>query len=40
MAEFEIPQHGAICWRELTTTDLPKAMEFYTKLFGWELPQT
>ena len=40
MAEFEIPKHGEICWRELRTKDLGAAMEFYTKMFGWELPQT
>ena len=40
MADFEIPKPGEICWRELRTKDLPAAMEFYTKLFGWELPQT
>ena len=40
MAEFEIPKHGEICWRELRTKDLRMAMEFYTKMFGWELPQT
>ncbi len=40
MAEFNIPKAGEICWRELRTKDLPAAMEFYTKMFGWELPQT
>ena len=40
MAEFNIPKHGEICWRELRTKDLPKALEFYSKMFGWELPQT
>lgn len=40
MAEFNIPKAGEICWRELRTRDLPAAMEFYTKLFGWELPQS
>ncbi|MEO6656588.1 MAG: VOC family protein [Pyrinomonadaceae bacterium] len=40
MAEFNIPNHGEICWRELRTKDLGTAMEFYTKMFGWELPQT
>lgn len=40
MAEFNVPKAGEICWRELRTKDLPAAMEFYTKLFGWELPQT
>ena len=40
MADFDIPKHGEICWRELRTKDLPAAVEFYTKLFGWELPQS
>lgn len=40
MAEFEIPPHGAICWRELASNDLPRAIEFYSKLFDWQLPQT
>lgn len=37
MAEFTIPKHGTICWRELTTSDLGKAKEFYKELVGWEL---
>ena len=40
MADFEIPKHGEICWRELATSDLPAAMDFYSKLFGWNLSQT
>lgn len=40
MAEFNIPKHGEICWRELRTKDLPAAMDFYQKLFGWDLQQT
>ena len=40
MADFEIPKAGEICWRELRTKDLGAAMEFYTRLFRWELPQT
>ncbi len=40
MAEFNIPAHGEICWRELATNDLPKALEFYERLFGWTLTQT
>lgn len=40
MAEFDIPKPGEICWRELATRDLPAALEFYKKLFGWELTQT
>ena len=40
MAEFNIPKHGEICWRELATRDLPTALDFYSKLFGWKLEQT
>ena len=40
MAEFTIPDHGTICWRELQTKDLAPAKEFYRKLLGWELPQS
>ncbi len=40
MAEFDIPKAGEICWRELRTKDLGAAIEFYSQLFGWELPQT
>ena len=40
MAEFNVPAPGSICWRELATRDLPAAMEFYSKLLGWSLPQT
>lgn len=40
MAEFNIPKHGEICWRELATSDLQTALNFYSKLFGWTLTQT
>lgn len=40
MAEFNIPKHGEICWRELATRDLGSALEFYSKLFGWTLEQS
>ena len=40
MAEFNIPKHGEICWRELATKDLPSALEFYSQLFGWTLTQS
>lgn len=26
---------GAFCWNELSTEDMSKAGEFYTKMFGW-----
>jgi uncharacterized protein len=40
MAEFTIPKHGEICWRELATKDLSKAMSFYKDLFGWDLVES
>lgn len=40
MAEFEIPSHGTICWRELATHDLSRAKEFYSAMFGWKLEQS
>lgn len=40
MAEFTIPEHGEICWRELATQNSEKAQEFYKKLFGWNLEQS
>lgn len=40
MAEFNVPNPGEICWRELATKDLAAALEFYSKLFGWTLTQT
>jgi predicted enzyme related to lactoylglutathione lyase len=40
MAEFKIPAHGTICWRELATTDLTTAEAFYRQMFGWGLGQS
>ena len=40
MAEFTIPKHGEICWRELATSDLEAAKKFYSNLFGWTLEQS
>jgi len=40
MAEFTVPAPGTICWRELATKDLPTAIDFYSKMFGWTLEQT
>src|SRR5215467_1661967 len=40
MAQFTVPKPGEICWRELATKDLSKAMDFYSQLFGWNLQQT
>jgi predicted enzyme related to lactoylglutathione lyase len=28
---------GTLCWSDLSTSDKPRAMEFYTKLFGWSM---
>lgn len=28
---------GAFCWADLNTRDIPRATEFYSKLFGWTL---
>jgi uncharacterized protein len=28
---------GAFCWADLSTTDVARASEFYTQLFGWKL---
>lgn len=30
-----LSEPGALCWSELTTTDLKTAEEFYVRLFGW-----
>ena len=40
MAEFNRPKPSEICWRELATRDLGKALEFYSKLFNWSLQQS
>ncbi len=40
MAEFTIPKHGEICWRELNTQNLDAAKGFYQGLFGWNLEQS
>ena len=40
MAEFTIPAPGTFCWRELASRDLPAAVDFYAKLFGWSLQQS
>lgn len=31
----ENEKHGSFSWNELATTDTTAALEFYTKLFGW-----
>lgn len=40
MAEYTIPKHGTVCWRELRTTDLPAATEFYKGLMGCSLAES
>jgi len=40
MAEFTVPKHGEICWRELATSDLEAAKKFYSGLFGWKLEKS
>lgn len=40
MAEFTIPKHGEICWRELATKDLAKALPFYEQMFGWKFAES
>jgi predicted enzyme related to lactoylglutathione lyase len=32
-----IDEVNTLCWSELLTTDKPKALEFYSKLFGWTM---
>jgi uncharacterized protein len=36
MPEFTSYAHGTPCWSDVTSTDLPRAVEFYTALFGWD----
>lgn len=31
---------GAFCWADLSTPDVARASEFYTKLFGWTLEKS
>jgi uncharacterized protein len=40
MAEFTIPKHGEICWREHNSQNLEAAKSFYRELFGWHLEQS
>lgn len=40
MADFTVPTHGTICWRELATSDLRSAMDFYEQMFGWKLDRS
>lgn len=29
--------HGALCWADLSTTDVKRASDFYSALFGWQI---
>jgi uncharacterized protein len=29
--------HGTLCWADLSTPDVKRASEFYSKLFGWQI---
>ncbi|HEY0426972.1 MAG TPA: VOC family protein [Pyrinomonadaceae bacterium] len=40
MAEFTIPKHGEICWRELSTQNVDAAKDFYKEMFGWNLEKS
>ncbi len=31
-----MPQMGEFCWNELMTSDVKKAKDFYSALFGWK----
>lgn len=31
-----MPKAGEFCWNELATTDVTKAKDFYSKVFGWK----
>ena len=36
MPEFTSYLPGTPCWTDVTSTNLPRAVEFYTGLFGWD----
>lgn len=40
MAEFKIPRHGEVCWRELSTSNLESSINFYSNLFGWAIERS
>jgi predicted enzyme related to lactoylglutathione lyase len=35
-----VNEPGSFSWNELYTRDLPRAREFYQKVFGWEIEET
>ncbi|HVF27378.1 MAG TPA: VOC family protein [Pyrinomonadaceae bacterium] len=40
MPEQTIPAHGAVCWNELSTTNVEAAKSFYSELLGWTLKES
>lgn len=32
-----MPKHGQICWTEIASDNIEKAVGFYHELFGWEI---
>lgn len=40
MAEFNVPKHGEVCWRELTSQNIEKGKSFYQELLGWNIEQS
>jgi predicted enzyme related to lactoylglutathione lyase len=37
--EVDRYEHGVPSWVDLGTPDIPKAIEFYSRLFGWQIEQ-
>ena len=37
--EVDRYEHGVPAWVDLGTPDIPKAIEFYSGLFGWQIEQ-
>ena len=37
--EVDRYEHGVPSWVDLGTPDIPKAIEFYSSLFGWQIEQ-
>ncbi len=37
MSDATTMQAGQFCWNELMTSDVKKAKEFYSALFGWQM---
>ena len=32
-----VNEPGTLCWNDLMTHDVPKAIDFYREVFGWEM---